>query len=127
MVSFPRMLLRGEGEGRVTRLSLLAGEQDALAEERESGASFDRAGAPGHGQAVGDGVEVSSGLLVNDAMPGSPPSRAAAIHSERSWPVWSVIRAAEAWTWLGAAWPGHNGRVTGRTGYPFEPKSIARL
>src|SRR6202047_4280718 len=54
------------------RVGILAGQEDALAEKREGGASvhlafeqlgagveaFDQAGVPGHGQAVADGLVV---------------------------------------------------------------------
>jgi hypothetical protein len=56
--------------------------------------------------------------LANDAMPGSPASRAVAIHCGRSWPVSSVIMVANARTWSDAAWSsGQRSRIALRRGF----------
>lgn len=60
---------------------------------------FDGAGAPAHGQAAGDGVEVLLQALAKEEMPGGPASRAPLIHCGRSWPVSWVSMAANARIW----------------------------
>ena len=80
----------GRGYGSFWRLSVLGGEQDSFAEQREVGspvhlpfdhfhvvdAAFDGPGVPAGGQALGDGVEVLFEALGDD-MPGRSAARTA--------------------------------------------------
>jgi len=101
---------------KVLTAGSLSGEQDALAEKGQAGAAehlaldhldvvdpaFDGAGTPGHGQAVGDGVQVLLQPLGERRDAGQPGVAGIGDPMGQAWPVSSVSMPANARTWSDA-------------------------